>query len=199
MGWNCNHHTSPSNSSPTCPRSFFSPSRIFNIVTFLFLFLFFGGFFFLQSVAPHSAVPLFFLFWKERHFVGVTSCLKGPRGGRSNIPSTLGANGWANTNNTLHSCVCVCVCLYICERQILSSTSVSLSPPSPNPSSQRPPLSPDHLDVVRWRRVELLESGALLSSFSLSSSSIHPLAAPPPPNLPDVPSVLCIANEAFPC
>lgn len=53
---------------------------------------------------------------KRRHFAGVTSCLKGTIGGQSNIPSMLGANGWANMNNTLHSCVCVCVCLYICER-----------------------------------------------------------------------------------
>lgn len=69
-----------------------------------------------QSVAPEHIWSCFSL--KRRHFVGVTSCLKGTRGGQSNIPSMLGANGWANMNNTLHSCVCecVCVCLYICER-----------------------------------------------------------------------------------
>lgn len=46
---------------------------------------------------------------KRRHFVRVTSCLEGARGGQSNIPSMLGANGRAKTNNTPHSCVCVCV------------------------------------------------------------------------------------------
>lgn len=88
-----------------------------------------------ESVAEHiwSRFSL-----KRQHFVGVTSCLKGTRGGQSIILSMLGANGWANTNNTSHSCVCASVHL----RDRFCRPQVSLCPPV------KGPLSPGHLDTA---------------------------------------------------
>lgn len=102
------------------------------------------------------------------HFVGVTSCLKGTKGGQSNIPSTLEANGWANMNNTL--CSCVCVSVHLGELESLSSTSASLSP------SQRPSLCGPS-GHIRWWRAELLESWLFLSSSLYHLYCLlHPLA-----------------------